>query len=61
MEVCRMDITEIMTIVAENHGQSIRELEAEIEAIYQVDNQNTDVSAELFLKALTTRILNGMR
>ena len=56
-----MDITKIMTIVAENHGQSIRELEAEIEAVYQVDNQNTDVSAELFLKALTIRILNGMR
>jgi hypothetical protein len=56
-----MDITEIMKIVAENHGQSVMELEAEIEAIYQVDNQNTDVSAEQFLKALTIRILNGMR
>ena len=56
-----MDITEIMKIVAENHGQSVMELEAEIEAIYQVDNQNTDVSAEQFLKALTMRILNEMR
>ena len=56
-----MDITEIMKIVAENHGQSVRELETEIEAIYQVDNLNTDVSAEQFLKALTMRILNGMR
>ena len=52
-----MDMKEIMTIVAKNHGQSIDELEAEIKSLYQSNGQNADIPAKLFLKALTARIL----
>ena len=52
-----MDMKQIMTIVAKNHGQSIDELEAEIKSLYQSNGQNADIPAELFLKALTSRIL----
>lgn len=52
-----MEMKEIMMIVAENHGQSIEELASEIESLYQTDGQNTDITADMFLKALTVRIL----
>ena len=52
-----MEMKEIMAIVAENHGQSIEELASEIESLYQADGQNADITAEMFLKALTARIL----
>ena len=52
-----MEMKEIMMTVAENHGQSIEELASEIESLYQTDGQNTDITADMFLKALTVRIL----
>lgn len=52
-----MDMKEIMTLVAKNHGQSLKELVSEIESLYQTDGQNADITADRFLKALTARIL----
>ena len=52
-----MEMKEIMMIVAENHGQSIEELASEIESLYQTDGRNTNITADMFLKALTARIL----
>ena len=52
-----MEMKKIMMIVAENHEQSIEELASEIESLYQTDGQNTDITADMFLKALTVRIL----
>ena len=52
-----MDRKEIRTIEAENHGQNLEELASEIESLYQADGQNADITAEMFLKALTARIL----
>ena len=56
-----MDIKEILAIVAENHGQHRQELEAEIEAIYQIDGQNSEITADQFLRALTARLLIVMK
>ena len=40
-----MDMMEILAIVAENHGRHRQELEAEIEALYQIDEQNRQITA----------------
>jgi hypothetical protein len=56
-----MDMKEILAIAAENHGQRRQELEAEIESLYQIDGQNSEITADQFLRALTARLLILMK
>ena len=56
-----MDMKEILAIAAENHGQRRQELEAEIESLYQIVGQNSEITADQFLRALTARLLILMK